>query len=214
MLEVLDPSWEKFLVPLSKVTGGSRGHPKIDPVRLAELRRAGKSLGKIAQEFDCAVAAVCRACKKHSLPTVYRAKRKTNVRSRGFPDTGCILGRHWSKIVLGAEERGIPFEITQEEAWEQFVAQGGRCHFSGVPLLLARNSRQFDRGEHTGSLDRLSNEKTKGYTLDNIVWVHKYVNVMRNEQTPDAFVAWCKAVVQHALRADAISNPNKVEVPQ
>lgn len=55
--------------------------------------------------------------------------------------------------------------------------------------------RRFkELGGGTASLDRKDN--TRGYTLNNVQWVHKDVNIMKNTFDRDYFVSMCRRVAE------------------
>lgn len=112
---------------------------------------------------------------------------------------GLITGLFWASIVCGARERGHDLFITVEDAWEVFQQQGGVCIFTGLPLTF-RGYNQH--GEQTASLDR--KDSTKPYTIDNIQWVHKVVNRMKNKLGDEEFIRWCNLISQcHPRQNDA-----------
>lgn len=100
---------------------------------------------------------------------------------------GDISGHRWSEIRRCGERRNIPFEIIIQEAWTLFLAQNRCCVLTGIKL-------SFD--ERTASLDRI--DSSKGYTMDNIQWVHKIINQMKWSLTDQELLSWCQAVVAHA----------------
>lgn len=107
---------------------------------------------------------------------------------------GDISGAFWVRLKRDAKLRGLSINISIEEAWELFIKQDRRCAISGAPLSFARNlNRQND--EQTASLDRIDN--SKGYTIDNVKWVHKTINMMKNTLTENQLVEWCKAITQY-----------------
>jgi hypothetical protein len=63
---------------------------------------------------------------------------------------------------------------------------------SGVDIFFGN---QYDKDETTASLDR--KDSGKGYTLDNVQWVHKRVNIMKNIISDMEFIEWCKKVANH-----------------
>lgn len=95
-----------------------------------------------------------------------------------------------------AKVRGIPFEITAQQAVEQYEKQNKKCALTGVDLNIAINFRD-DYINHTASLDRIDN--SKGYTVDNIQWVHKVINIMRNKLSIEDFLHWCKMVADKSM---------------
>jgi hypothetical protein len=107
---------------------------------------------------------------------------------------GVVTGSYFYHVRNNAERRGVPFEITPEEASAQWYEQDGRCAFTGVELVIVQNFRDH-RGRQTASLDRIDNGR--GYTADNIQWVHKDINMMRGRLDPESFVEWCRRVVEY-----------------
>lgn len=104
----------------------------------------------------------------------------------------------WTPITKQAARRGIPFEIDREFAWRLFVAQQRRCALTGIELCFSTNIRD-QRGKHTASLDRL--DAGRGYTVGNVQWVHKRVNIMKNVMGNEEFVEWC-GFVQDWMRSN------------
>lgn len=125
----------------------------------------------------------CRDCHK----TAMRAPR-----NRG------PLGHLWGKLVHNASARGIEFDLEQQAVFDLFHAQGGLCALSGVSIELGTS--QNNRG--TASLDRVDSQA--GYTPDNVQWVHRDVNLMKNALKQDYFIKLCRAVagVSRAGEAD------------
>lgn len=94
---------------------------------------------------------------------------------------------YWSQIKAGAEgERGrkkIPFELTIEFIGDLLEAQENKCALSGLPICAK---------EGTASLDRI--DSSRGYTPDNVQWLHKDVNMMKRHYSQDYFVMLCQKV--------------------
>lgn len=98
-----------------------------------------------------------------------------------------------------AKERDLEWSLDPKYLWELYLAQGGKCAISGVPILLTTKIDQnnnLDRSEHTASLDRIDN--SVGYVVGNVQWVHKTINRIRRELTITDFVKWCKLVSEYA----------------
>lgn len=109
---------------------------------------------------------------------------------------GEIRQHHWYCIKKGAEKRKIEFSVSIDYAWNLFLSQNRRCTLSGLPLLFARTRKSHAVGETTASLDRI--DSTKGYVEGNVQWVHKWINLMKNDFTTEEFVHYCKLVVENA----------------
>jgi len=117
-----------------------------------------------------------------------------------FKGVGEISYAYWKQLQRGAagekskrQSRKIrKFEITIEEAWELFLKQNRRCALSGVPIqfiTIGRGNKQLIKTKQTASLDRI--DSTKDYTIDNVQWVHKDVNRMKNIFDEQYFIDMC-----------------------
>lgn len=83
--------------------------------------------------------------------------------------------------------------MSMEYAWDLFLHQDRRCALSDE--LLVFMPTYLRRKEQTASLDRINS--SVGYIPSNIQWVHKDVNRMKNNLTPERFLQLCKAVGDH-----------------
>ena len=102
---------------------------------------------------------------------------------------GKLSGTYVATALGGARRRGICFNITAQDMWDQLEKQQFKCALTGVALVL--NSKQ---GKYDGnsSLDRI--DSTVGYEKNNIQWVHKIVNKMKLDHTQPEFIKWCNLV--------------------
>lgn len=125
-------------------------------------------------------------CKRHW-------KGKESPTWRGHGD---LSGLHWQRINQGAKVRGIKVEVSIEQVWELFQCQGGKCALTGVPLAFGVNKGE----ETTASLDRI--DSSQSYTLGNLQWVHKDINVMKRDLPQDSFIEWCRKVANHSIEEE------------
>ena len=93
-------------------------------------------------------------------------------------------------IKLDADRRDIPFEITIEQIWDLFLKQERKCLLSVVEIWFF-----VIKSLCTASLDR--KDSNIGYTIDNVQWVHKNVNIMKNRFSDDDYIKWCILVVNN-----------------
>lgn len=109
---------------------------------------------------------------------------------------GRLSKQKWGEIIRGAVKRNLPFCLTMEEAWNLFIKQDGKCALTGLPIRMYTYyvARKY-RIPITASLDRI--DSTKGYTLDNIQWVHKHVQLMKFDLPQTYFIEMCKKVSDH-----------------
>lgn len=114
---------------------------------------------------------------------------------------GDINGTYLTYLRSKATQRGLEFKVSKEDLWELFQKQKGLCALSGVPLVIStklrktsKTGKSVDRKGHTASLDRIDN--SKGYTINNVQWVHKQVNLMRRQYEVNDFLNWCKIITE------------------
>jgi len=103
-----------------------------------------------------------------------------------------VIPRYWSQILKGAIQRNIPVRITLADVQNLFEQQGGRCALSGVDITFASNTTEHDSGFGTASLDR--KDSSLGYEPNNIQWVHKQINKIKNSLSNDEFLNICAQV--------------------
>jgi hypothetical protein len=106
-----------------------------------------------------------------------------------------ISGFTWnSKIIRGAKNRRKPFKISIKFAWDLFIKQKRKCALTGIDICFSKSWRE-DK-EMTASLDRINS--SKGYLKNNVRWVHKRINIMRNNMSDEEFINWCYLVSNYA----------------
>jgi hypothetical protein len=95
---------------------------------------------------------------------------------------------YFDSLKRGAEgyksRRAIPFNITMQEAWDLYQAQGGRCALSGLEISFRAR---------TASLDRI--DSSVGYEADNVQWLHKDVNMMKRHYSQEYLIDLCRRIV-------------------
>lgn len=109
---------------------------------------------------------------------------------KGFEDISSIYFNH---IRVGAESRGLIFQVSKEDMWKKYLEQNKKCALTGLPILIHRNARK--RKEMTASLDRI--DSLVGYTPENIQWLHKDINKMKMNFSEEYLLKLCKLIVQH-----------------
>lgn len=105
---------------------------------------------------------------------------------------GEFSGAFFSIIKHGAKIRKLKFEITKKDIWDLFLKQGRKCALTGLELKFSDYSGGKDG---TASLDRI--DSLKGYTIDNIQWTHKDLNIMKMHFKEEQFIRYCQLVTQH-----------------
>ncbi len=104
-----------------------------------------------------------------------------------FLGRGELSGATWCQIKAAADKRKLIFNVSIDEAWALFLGQGRKCALSDLALDFGSDDRR-----RTASLDRIDSDK--GYTVDNVQWVHKDINMAKQSKSDEEFIHLCKAV--------------------
>lgn len=115
------------------------------------------------------------------------SEMRTGMLSKSWKGYEEIPGKYWHQIVNGAKERNILFSLKIEDIWQIFLRQDRKCALTNEPI-------QFNNPK-TASLDRI--DSTKGYTLDNVQWVHVNINIMKMDMNETEFIRFCQLVTNH-----------------
>lgn len=115
---------------------------------------------------------------------------------------GCQPGANWkgvgklsktffNRLMSNAKTRGLTVSITPNQAWELLEQQNHRCKITNLPIYLGLGVKD----PCTASVDRIDPEL--GYTLGNVQWVHKVVNMMKRDLDQKRFLAFCQAIAKN-----------------
>lgn len=107
---------------------------------------------------------------------------------------GEISGSYWSHFKHNAKLKNRIVEISIEEAWQVFINQNRKCAISGMELSFAKNYIK-NPSSQDASLDR--KDSNSGYVIDNVQWVHKVVNKIKNTLSDEELISWCKVIYDH-----------------
>lgn len=103
---------------------------------------------------------------------------------------GDIRPYFWESIKRMAKERNIKFELTPQDIWQQWNTQKGICALSNIKLTLPQKAREKNKA--TASLDRINSNDY--YHKNNIQWIHKDINIMKNKFDMQYFINICQQI--------------------
>ncbi len=132
-------------------------------------------------------------CKKKENGMLKRKPKIVKQRvAHNFSGYEGLSGDYVGNIKRKAKARKISFDesLTARVLWDLLVSQDFRCKLSGLPIKTSRNFK--NNLEQTASLDRIDSKKS--YTLENVQWVHKDVNWLKNRFDQGKFVELCRLV--------------------
>lgn len=153
--------------------------------------KCGKIEFKISKNLRAGRSKMCKSC----------ASKFTSINYPPpitFKKVGGLGSTFYSHIRRGAEKRGYCFETSQQYLWDLFVKQNGRCNLSGIDIYLSLKTKNSapDYSLITASLDRINNDL--GYTENNVQWIHKDINFMKQDYDQSYFVNMCKKIAANA----------------
>jgi hypothetical protein len=96
-----------------------------------------------------------------------------------------------------AERLGYDFDIDGDYIWKLYLKQKRKCALSGLGIVFPIAWGTKSKSDITASLDRI--DSSKGYTKDNVQWLHKIVNTMKMHMTDKEFITICTNVAKHNL---------------
>jgi hypothetical protein len=103
---------------------------------------------------------------------------------------GEISNSFFQRIISHARRRKIEFNLTIQEVWDLFLKQNRKCALSGLNLVFPKS---LNRNEIiTASLDRIDSKK--GYFIENVQWVHKDINFMKQSFSTEYFIQLCNQI--------------------
>ena len=166
---------------------------------VVEMYISGLSTWKIADKLKCSQMKIRRILYRNNVSArentfINNGKfGKNNPRWRGFGD---ISGRYFTDMKTSAKKRGLEFSISIEFINNLYHIQNGKCAISGLDIYLPLSDEHHTTGDYTASVDRI--DSNKGYTEDNIQFVHKWINKMKQNLQEDEFLYLCKLVVDNS----------------
>lgn len=112
-----------------------------------------------------------------------------------------LSGDYWSLVINGAKKRNIDIFLSIKEAYELIEKQSFKCALSGLSICFNKNTtegKKINSNLKTASLDRIDSKK--GYYLNNVQWVHKDINIMKNKYSQTYFIEMCKLVSDNIIK--------------
>lgn len=171
---------------------GARGKSKYSKV-FQEGQRFGKWTvvsSEIVIDHEAKINCRCD-CGTITLVSCYTILNETSTACKICSHKKTGRDRHsWKGVgdIPASRFKRIANPLERQALAETWNMSGGVCALTGWPISL---------NDRTASPDRI--DPTKGYTTDNIQWVHKHVNISKNVFDMEHFISLCHAVVrQHS----------------
>jgi hypothetical protein len=124
---------------------------------------------------------------------VTNPNKRTSIFSKNI-NIYCSL---WKNIIYNANKRKINFNITKKDIIELYINQKGQCSITGIEITLPKNKEEFRNKKFTASLDRI--DSNNDYNINNIQWVHKFINQSRSNFSLSYYKGLCKRVHENSI---------------
>jgi hypothetical protein len=121
------------------------------------------------------------------LDTIKGKERKS---WQGYEDLSLT---RFNKLKIDANKRKLEFAVSIEQLWKLFIRQNKKCALTGMDLSFGKG--KWDTSA-SASLDRI--DSSKGYTINNVQWIDKRVNFMKQQFSVEEFVLLCQKVAEHS----------------
>jgi len=99
---------------------------------------------------------------------------------------GILRHSFYGKYRTQAAIRNLTWEIDEEYLADLLIDQDYKCALSGWDIDA------MNVNKNSASLDRI--DSTKGYVKGNVQWVHKMVNMCKQQYTQEQFVSMCISI--------------------
>jgi hypothetical protein len=119
---------------------------------------------------------LCKAC-SNSLPE--------NNAHKGWVN-GVLRLSFVRKYEVNAALRGISWDVSYEYLADLLIEQDFKCELTGWDIDA------MGVNKNTASLDRIDSQA--GYEVGNVQWVHKMVNMCKQQYSQEDFIEMCEAV--------------------
>ena len=153
------------------------------------------------KEKKYGVRGICKPCatkKTHTyyLKNVNTIKTKVSIYRQSYvpKHTREIDSRLRNLCTNARNRKNKEFNITEEDLFDLWGKQDGKCAYSKLPMSAASNQL------YTVSLDRI--DSNIGYVVGNIQLVCAAVNRMKQEFTQDVFLTLCNLIAQNNTAPD------------
>ena len=156
----------------------------------------GVRFGEDGRWYKC-----CHSCgneqsylRKNYAILSFKEKKLCKSCSNSIPDNNSHKG--WIKGVLrasfirkyetNAELRGLSWSLDYDYLADLLIEQDFKCALSGWDIDA------MESNSNTASLDRI--DSSIGYEVGNVQWVHKMLNMCKQNYSQEAFIEMCSSV--------------------
>lgn len=145
----------------------------------------------ISRESGFSYYIIVKYLNKYNIP-IDQKRRSFKTNNPKYTGGKYVGGTFFNYIRTEARRRNIAFEISLAYLDDLFLKQNNLCALSGIYIYLPQESKSIG----TASLDRI--DSSKGYSNNNVQWVHKDINFFKFECCESLFLDYCEFICAHA----------------
>jgi hypothetical protein len=116
-------------------------------------------------------------------------KGKIHKNWKGY---GEISASFFIRLKEIAKRRKIKFNLNIKFLSDLYEKQKRKCAISGLEITFPLTWKESHKFNYTCSLDRI--DSSKEYTKDNVQWVHKNINMMKQQFEEKYFISLCNEI--------------------
>jgi len=138
-----------------------------------------------------------------------RRTRASNIVNGANFGCGCIYKykdinlAYLTCVKASAKRRGLDYDLNPEYLWNLFVKQNKKCIYTGDELIFSKRSTR----QQTASLDRI--DSSKGYIEGNVQWIHKDINIMKNDWDHKEFLNIIYKISEYQIGGSVAALPGE-----
>lgn len=111
-----------------------------------------------------------------------------------YSGVGDLSGTYYNACKKGARLRNLDFNVSIDFLWDLYLKQNKKCALSGLDIVLEKQYKNNHKNQ-TASLDRI--DSSKGYVEDNVQWVHRDLNFLKNNRNEKYLYDICLKIVNN-----------------
>lgn len=124
----------------------------------------------------------------------YKAENKGKSH-KNWKGVGDISSSFLCRIKATANRRKIEFNLSLKYLSDLYENADKKCALSGLEIDFPKTWKEAHEFKYTASLDRI--DSSRGYVEGNVQWVHKDVNMMKQQFDQKHFISLCSEIVRN-----------------
>jgi len=108
-----------------------------------------------------------------------------------MPTIEAFITLNVNRYKYRCKQKGNKSDLSRKYLLDLWIAQGGKCYYTGKPIELVRGYGQW-KGP---SLDKMA--PWLPYVRGNVVWTSRRINTMKSNLTAQEFIELCRAITEH-----------------